>query len=187
MGGYRAVGDGGDYLPQSLCPHVAHREYTIQVGFGGLVGVENGQNDAGEIQFIPGGVLGLVCTGDLQLCGGGDIAVCVAELGLIRTQRVIGAVMGLIQVMQNLSDPTKLGAGIAVAFVATVYGLYAANLVLIPFSTKIKTKYAKVFVKKEIIIEGILSIQAGESPALIERKLNAYVVDKHLSNKTATE
>jgi len=94
---------------------------------------------------------------------------------------IIGAVMGLIQVMQNLSDPTKLGAGIAVAFVATVYGLYAANLVLIPFSTKIKTKYAKVFTKKEIIIEGILSIQAGESPALIERKLNAYVLDKHMN------
>ena len=93
---------------------------------------------------------------------------------------IIGAVMGLIQVMQNLSDPTKLGAGIAVAFVATVYGLYAANLVLIPFSTKIKTKYAKVFTKKEIIIEGILSIQAGESPALIERKLNAFVLDKHM-------
>lgn len=95
---------------------------------------------------------------------------------------IIGAVMGLIQVMQNLSDPTKLGAGIAVAFVATIYGLFAANLVFIPFSTKIKTKYAKVFIKKEIIIEGILSIQAGESPALIERKLNTYVLDKHLNN-----
>ncbi len=94
---------------------------------------------------------------------------------------IIGAVMGLIQVMQNLSDPTKLGAGIAVAFVATIYGLFAANLVFIPFSTKIKTKYAKVFTKKEIIIEGILSIQAGESPALIERKLNAYVLDKHIN------
>lgn len=93
---------------------------------------------------------------------------------------IIGAVMGLIQVMQNLSDPTKLGAGIAVAFVSTIYGLFAANLIFIPISTKIKTKYSKVFTKKELIIEGILSIQAGESPALIERKLNAYVLDKHL-------
>ena len=91
---------------------------------------------------------------------------------------IIGAVMGLIQVMQNLSDPTKLGAGIAVAFVATIYGLFAANLVFIPISTKIKTKYAKVFTKKELIIEGILSIQAGESPALIERKLSSYVIDR---------
>ena len=48
------------------------------------------------------------------------------------------------------------------------------------YDTKIKTKYAKVFTKKEIIIEGILSIQAGESPALIERKLNAFVLDKHM-------
>ncbi len=93
---------------------------------------------------------------------------------------IIGAVMGLIQVMQNLSDPTKLGAGIAVAFVATIYGLFAANLVFLPFSTKIKTKYAKVFNIKEIIIVGILSIQAGESPALVERKLNAYILDKHM-------
>ena len=90
---------------------------------------------------------------------------------------IIGAVMGLIQVMQNLSDPSKLGAGIAVAFVATIYGLFAANLVFIPFSTKIKMKYGIVFVVKEIIIQGILSIQAGESPALIERKLNAYVLN----------
>ena len=94
---------------------------------------------------------------------------------------IIGAVMGLIQVMQNLSDPTKLGTGIAVAFVATIYGLFAANLVFIPISTKIRTKYAKVFTKKELIIEGILSIQAGESPTLIERKLNAFVLDKHLA------
>ena len=93
---------------------------------------------------------------------------------------IIGAVLGLIQVMQNLSDPSKLGAGIAVAFVATVYGVGGANLILIPFSTKLKTKFKKVFLKKEMIIEGILSIQAGESPALIERKLQAYILDSHM-------
>ena len=73
-----------------------------------------------------------------------------------------------------------IGAGIAVAFVATVYGVGAANLILIPFSTKLKTKFKKVFLKKEMIIEGILSIQAGESPALIERKLQAYILDSHM-------
>lgn len=93
------------------------------------------------------------------------------------TLGIIGAVMGLIQVMQNLSDPSALGAGIAVAFVATIYGLFAANLLLIPFSTRIKFNFAKVFIAKEMMVEGVLSIQAGESPALIERKLRSYILE----------
>ena len=80
--------------------------------------------------------------------------------------------------MQNLSDPSALGAGIAVAFVATIYGLFAANLLLIPLGTRIKLNYAKVFLGKEIMVEGVLAIQAGESPALIERKLQAYIIDR---------
>ncbi|MCQ2383177.1 MAG: flagellar motor protein [Clostridia bacterium] len=96
--------------------------------------------------------------------------------GYLPTFGIIGAVIGLIQVMQNLSDPSKLGAGIAVAFVATVYGLYAANLIFIPCGTRIKANYQKLILAKEIMLEGILSIQAGESPALIERKLNSYLL-----------
>lgn len=88
---------------------------------------------------------------------------------------IIGAVLGLIQVMKNLSDPSSLGAGIATAFVATIYGLVGANLVALPFGTKLKFKTKQVMLVKEMIIEGILSIQAGESPALIERKLRAFV------------
>ena len=96
--------------------------------------------------------------------------------GFSPTIGIIGAVLGLIQVMQNLSEPSKLGAGIAVAFVATVYGVGAANLMFIPIGTKIKLKSKEDFLAKQIIIEGILSIQAGESPALIERKLNAFLL-----------
>lgn len=103
--------------------------------------------------------------------------------GFAPTIGIIGAVLGLIQVMQNLSDPSKLGAGIAVAFVATVYGVGGANLVFIPFGTKLKLKYKKVLVAKEMILEGILSIQAGESPALIERKLQTYILDSHMKKK----
>ena len=99
--------------------------------------------------------------------------------GFSPTIGIIGAVLGLIQVMQNLSDP----AGIAVAFVATVYGVGSANLLFIPFATKLKFKYKKVFLKKEMIVEGILAIQAGESPALIERKLQAYVLDSHMKEE----
>ena len=100
--------------------------------------------------------------------------------GFAPTIGIIGAVLGLIQVMQHLSDPSKLGAGIAVAFVATIYGVGSANLMFIPFATKLKIKYKKVFVMKELITEGILSIQAGESPALIERKLNTFILDSHM-------
>lgn len=97
--------------------------------------------------------------------------------GYSPTFGIIGAVMGLIQVMQNLSDPSKLGAGIAVAFVATVYGLFIANLVLLPTASRIKFNYQKVFTAKEIMLEGILAIQAGESPALIERKLQSFILN----------
>lgn len=97
--------------------------------------------------------------------------------GYSPTLGIIGAVMGLIQVMQNLSDPSALGAGIAVAFVATIYGLFFANLIALPFATRIKFKYQKIFNAKELIIEGVLSIQAGESPALIERKLSTYLIN----------
>lgn len=90
---------------------------------------------------------------------------------------IIGAVLGLIQVMQNLSDPSKLGAGIAVAFVATVYGLFIANLVFIPISTRIKANFQKVMLAKEMMLEGVLAIQAGESPALIERKLQSFILN----------
>ena len=96
--------------------------------------------------------------------------------GYSPTLGIIGAVLGLIQVMQNLSDPSSLGAGIAVAFVATIYGLFAANLLLIPMGTRIKLIYEKVFLSKEMMIEGVLAIQAGESPALIERKLRSFII-----------
>ena len=85
--------------------------------------------------------------------------------GYSPTLGIIGAVLGLIQVMKNLTDPSKLG-------------LVIANLLTIPYSTRAKRKYAKVFIAQEIMIEGILSIQAGESPALIERKLECYILDK---------
>ncbi len=104
--------------------------------------------------------------------------------GYSPTLGIIGAVMGLIQVMQNLSDPSALGAGIAVAFVATIYGLFAANLFLIPLGTRIKFNYGKVFLAKEVMLEGILAIQAGESPALIERKLRSFIIEQQEGKKS---
>lgn len=105
--------------------------------------------------------------------------------GYSPTLGIIGAVMGLIQVMQNLSDPSKLGAGIAVAFVATIYGLFAANLVMIPLGTRIKFIYQGVYLYKNMIMEGVLSIQAGESPVLIERKLRSFILEDNTAESGA--
>jgi len=92
--------------------------------------------------------------------------------GFSPTIGIIGAVLGLIHVMGNLSDSSKLGSGIAVAFVATVYGVGLANLILIPMGNKAK-KIGKYEVEEmEIISTGLLGIQAGLNPRLIEDRLN---------------
>jgi chemotaxis protein MotA len=95
--------------------------------------------------------------------------------GYSPTIGIIGAVMGLIHVMENLSDPSKLGAGIAVAFVATIYGVGMANLVLIPMSNKLKSHVQGQSQFQEMIIEGVVSIAQGENPRAIETKLKGYV------------
>lgn len=96
--------------------------------------------------------------------------------GYSPTIGIIGAVMGLIHVMGNLSDPSKLGSGIAVAFVATIYGVAVANLIFLPTANKIK-KYIEFIVKyQEMMIEGVVSIAEGENPRIIEMKMQGYVV-----------
>ena len=95
--------------------------------------------------------------------------------GYSPTIGIIGAVMGLIHVMENLSDPSKLGAGIAVAFVATIYGVGMANLFFLPFASKLKSHIHGQTQFREMIIEGIVSIAQGENPRSIETKLKGYV------------
>lgn len=95
--------------------------------------------------------------------------------GFAPTIGIIGAVLGLIQVMQNLSDPSKLGEGIAVAFVATVYGVGSANLIFLPFAGKLKYRHKRDIAAKAMILEGILAMQAGEHPQIIEERLKAYI------------
>ena len=95
--------------------------------------------------------------------------------GFSPTIGILGAVMGLIHVMGNLSDPSQLGAGIAVAFVATIYGVGAANLILIPAGNKLKAIVAERSRFREMIMEGIISIAEGENPRNIEVKLQGYL------------
>jgi len=77
-------------------------------------------------------------------------------------------------VMENLNDPSKLGGGIATAFVATVYGVGSANLFFLPFATKIKRKLNLEKERKNLIMEGVLSIQEGINPRVLEEKLRAF-------------
>ena len=93
--------------------------------------------------------------------------------GYSPTIGIIGAVLGLIHVMENLSDPSKLGGGIAVAFVATVYGVASANLLYLPAANKLKRKFVLAMERKVLIIEGVLAIQEGLNPRVLEEKLRA--------------
>ncbi len=95
--------------------------------------------------------------------------------GYSPTIGIIGAVMGLIHVMQNLADPSRLGSGIATAFVATIYGVGLANLFLLPFGNKLKSLAMEKAHYREMIIEGIISIAEGENPRYIESKLQGYL------------
>jgi chemotaxis protein MotA len=104
-----------------------------------------------------------------------DAKVFDAAGGFAPTIGIIGAVLGLIHVMENLSDPSKLGAGIAVAFVATVYGVGSANLIFIPFANKLKVKHRRTVASKEMMLEGIIGIMEGVNPKIIEEKLKGYL------------
>lgn len=95
--------------------------------------------------------------------------------GLGPTMGIIGTVMGLVHVLGSLSDPDKLGGAIAAAFIATLYGVASANVLWIPFATKIKIKTAKEVLLMEMVLEGILSIQAGENPRVIKEKLMTFL------------
>lgn len=88
---------------------------------------------------------------------------------------ILGAVLGLIQVMQNLDDPATLGAGIAVAFIATVYGVGFANLFFLPFARKLKYWVLEHTRQQELLIEGLVSIAEGENPSLTEMKLRGFL------------
>jgi chemotaxis protein MotA len=95
--------------------------------------------------------------------------------GFAPTMGIIGTVMGLVHVLGNLSDPGSLGPSIALAFIATLYGVGSANLVWIPIANKLKNKSGKEKMVKEMIMEGILSIQAGENPTIIREKLLSFL------------
>ena len=95
--------------------------------------------------------------------------------GYSPTIGILGAVLGLIHVMENLSDPAKLGAGIAVAFVATIYGVGLANLVFLPMANKLKAHISRLVFQREMIVDGLVGIANGDNPRIIESRLQGYI------------
>jgi len=95
--------------------------------------------------------------------------------GYAPTFGVVGAVMGLIRVMQDIENLDVVGVGIATAFVATLYGVGFANLIFLPIAGNLKQKTREKILLKEVILQGIISIQMQENPAIIEEKLISYL------------
>jgi chemotaxis protein MotA len=94
--------------------------------------------------------------------------------GYAPTIGILGAVMGLIQVMENLSDPSKLGSGIAVAFVATIYGVGSANLIFLPIAKKLMAVIQQLVLVREMYVDGLVGIANGDNPRMIESRLRGY-------------
>jgi len=96
--------------------------------------------------------------------------------GYAPTIGILGAVLGLIHVMENLSDPSRLGSGIAVAFVATIYGVGFANLIFLPISNKLKALVNRDVFRHELLAEAFAGIAAGDNPRLIEERMAIYLL-----------
>ena len=94
------------------------------------------------------------------------------------TLGIIGAVLGLMAVMQNLAEPERLGVGIATAFVATIYGIASANLIFLPIGNKLKSIIQAASSERELIIDGLVSIARGDNPRSIETRLRGYFIER---------
>ncbi len=90
---------------------------------------------------------------------------------------MLGTLIGLVRMLSELDDPSSVGGGLATALITTLYGSLMANLFFIPIAGKLQVKSEKEILMKEVIIEGVLSIQAGENPRIVEEKLNAFLPD----------
>lgn len=95
---------------------------------------------------------------------------------------MIGTLIGLISMLRTLEDPSQIGSGMATALITTFYGALMANLIFLPIAGKLKTRTRSEILIKEVIIEGILSIQSGDNPRIVEQKLKAFISPKLREN-----
>jgi chemotaxis protein MotA len=105
-------------------------------------------------------------------------AIFEAAGGFAPTMGIIGTVMGLVHVLGNLNDADSLGPAIATAFIATLYGVASANILFLPLAAKLKNRSANEVLVYEVALEGILSVQSGDNPRIVEEKLKAFLAPK---------
>lgn len=98
---------------------------------------------------------------------------------------MIGTLMGLVIMLGDMSDPSKIGAGMAVALLTTMYGAIASNVVFLPFAEKLGFVSRKELLTMDIIIRGVMAIQSGENPRVIEQKLNTFIPPKQRAKEDA--
>ncbi len=163
--------------------------YALKARRAGLLGLEE-EIDRTEDRFIRKGITLLVDgteatrfkeVMEIEINSFEETSRLNAEVfeaagGFAPTIGIIGAVLGLIHVVSNLNDTANLGAGIAVAFVATIYGLMIANLVCIPIGTKLRKRMQEKLLLKEVIFDGFQAILHGDNPRLIVDKLQGFYV-----------
>lgn len=160
--------------------NIARKEGLL--GLEGLIDEETDPFAAKAIQLLVDGVEpeGIRHALDMELSARQSFDHQAAKVfegmgGYAPTIGIIGAVIGLIHVMENLADPSKLGSGIAAAFVATIYGVGAANLIFLPSANKLKIIIHEQSQMSEMIIEGVIAIAQGENPRNIESSLRGFI------------
>src|SRR5918997_1548550 len=112
-------------------------------------------------------------------------AIFEAMGGYSPTMGIIGTVMGLVHVLENLANPNELGHLVAAAFIATLYGVAFANCIFLPMGTKLKVKSQEEAHYKELIVEGVLAVQAGDNPRMVRDKLEAFLSPKQRGAREA--
>jgi chemotaxis protein MotA len=105
--------------------------------------------------------------------------------GFAPTFGIIGTVMGLISVLKELDNPAKLAGSIASAFLATLWGLLSSNMIFLPLGGKLQHKDAEEVAFKTMLLEGILSLQAGENPRIVREKLQAFLPPSSVAKAAA--
>jgi chemotaxis protein MotA len=170
---------------------------TTLVGFAtkarreGLLGLEDEINNVND-SFLKKGIQLVVDGTDIELVR----SILETDLAFLETRHklgeglygtmggfsptigIVGTVMGLVNALSQLESAAKVAGAIAVAFIATFYGIAFANLIFLPISFKLKAKSAEEVLIREVMIEGILSISAGDNPRIVEEKLKAFLSPK---------
>ena len=98
---------------------------------------------------------------------------------------MIGTLIGLVQMLQSMDDPSTIGPAMAVALLTTFYGALMANIICLPIAGKLRTRSGEEMMAKELMIEGVMSIAKGENPRILEQKLNAFLAPPQRQQSTA--